>query len=959
MKPLFSQDFLSNYISEFKLSNVPNIKMARDIIKNQIEELDSGKLNSLKEEEHKSRFIIEFFGDVLGFNCGNSNFWTLREEAKTKVDGTKPDGVLGFFTKNKSDDDVRAVIEIKDANTNLDNRQKRKTAITPVSQAFEYASKMGENCEWVIVSNFKEIRFYTAKFQGKCQSFNLKDLSNESKLKELLYLFHKDRFIKQESLSRTEQLYRLSNQNIKANEEPRHILEEIHSSLNRFKGLNYVDPDFIASIKPFNILDEHVWHYGENSNTLLTINPKIYYLFEQLNFDKGEIIISESLKEELENKEVLEYESKIDDIIRFLNHSQIFKISCVKDYKLIIKKKKYVLGFSHKHIFGFSDEDGFTKEMNILEYKPCDCISCNYRSFDFKHMLSKLKTAMYKDEFKTLEYGYGNYLVSKNNYKESYYTYKRVTERIKGKEGFEVEYFLAKLNMKYLHYLVLEDERLKDSFEVKKEIRNIDLDRILYEEIEYNVGDDVRNYLIKIKEEQLLLRTQDRVNELVEKINDLKQLHESGGKQHSGSHHFHELANHYNRLQLHLNKNRIIYNVFSKYKFLSANVFKGLLSSYLTKDAGIMSFHSHYLIEFVANIYQQDFQKILAKIDFIKLNDGCDEKIVKHITNLLNSYIDKGLFNDPLRSKLMQEYLLDYQFNDHYTSLVSNSFTLLSKIEISKKLIEPLSKLIIDFIKVEDDLAWYHLKQFSNLLYKKEIFFTSDQLIEILKIAIERDKLNNNKYEKLIEITSRAIKKFHPNRKISDKKLIYKLISNTNSSYKWRNSAYLLNITDSECSEILIKNIEEFLDKRFDYDFYSFLIRNKLYDYKKKDYFKKLVNEISLFKEKGFENEFDDGKPIFDSYRFYNFIILLNILKIDRSIEELNDLTEISEYHRWLLNPKEYDYSKFDAKWVLASNNKYLLQSFTGIKEIANTVEVELKREFNPTLSEIYYKYLA
>lgn len=74
--------------------------------------------------------------------------------------------------------------------------------------------------------------------------------------------------------------------------------------------------------------------------------------------------------------------------------------------------------------------------------------------------------------------------------------YKSLSDKLKGKEGFEVEYFLAKLNMKYLHNLVWDDAKLKDSFEIKEEIRDIDLNKILYEEIEYSISDDVRNYLL-------------------------------------------------------------------------------------------------------------------------------------------------------------------------------------------------------------------------------------------------------------------------------------------------------------------------------------------------------------------------------------------------------------------------------------------------------------------------------
>lgn len=956
MQPLFTDNFLSHYLIDFKLSNVPNLRLARNIIDGLNMELKSGKLASLKEEEFKSRFLNEFFGIVLGFNYGNSNFWTLSEEVKTKVDGTKVDGALGYFLKDKRSSDVRAVIEIKDANTCLDEKQKRKDIKSPVSQAFEYASKMGENCKWIIVSNFKEIRFYS-NFQGKYQVFFLEELLDENKLKELLFLFHKDRFINKDSISSTEQLYKISGLELKENEKPRHIVDEIYSSLIRFKGLQYVEPNYLASIKPFNILNEYVWHYSEGK--LLTINPKIHALFKHLDFKDGEIKISDDLKKQLEEERVNEYEDKIQSFIRILNHSQINEISCVEDYDKVILRNSYVLGFSHKHFFDFSKKEGFTKNIDILKYKTCDCISCNFKSWDFKHLLTKLKTAQNKDEFLTLEFAYGNYLVSANNYKTAYNIYKGLSEKIKGKEGSEIEYFLAKLNMTYLHNLVWEDKKMEDGIQIKEEIRNIDLNRVLYEEIEYSISDDVRKYLLKIKDEKLLLSIQDKMDELVHEITDLKIYYDNGNDGYYGSEYFHNLAAQYYNLQLHLNQNRIIYNVFYKYKLLSAKVFKGLLESYLTKGHGLISFNSFYLLEFATNINPKEFQKLLVDIDVLKLNEGSEVNIINHVTNLLQSYFEDGIFaNSPFKNRILQEYLIDYQFNDRYTGLVTNSFTLLSKINISDELFEPLSKVIINYLSIEDDLAWYGLKPFGKFLEKKGNYFTAEQLLAILEIAIERDKPNNNKYQGLIESTSQSINKFYPDTKITKKQLVKRAIGNIGGRPKWNYVSCLLLVCNEPCKNMLYKEIEELLDEKMDFDFYKFLIRKELYDYKRKDYFKRLIIKISECEEIGFKNKFKEDKPVFEGYRFYNFIIILNILKIEREPEILNCFSDISDFERWLLDPRNYDYSKFDAKWVLASNNKYILNGLKGIPEIEKAVEEKLKIEFNPTLYEIYYKYL-
>lgn len=957
MQPLFSDSFISHYLNDFKLSSITNIRLARAIIKSLVEELNSGKLDTLKEEELKSRFVNSFFGDVLGFNYGNSNFWTLREEVKTKIDGTKPDAALGYFSKNNNENDVRVVIEIKDALTNLDEKQKRRDSKSPISQAFEYSSKMGDKCKWVIVSNFKEIRFYSSDFQGKYQLFLLKELLNESKLKELLFFFHKDRFIKRDLPSKTEQLYSLSCLNLQENEKPRHIIDEIYTSLKRFKGLNYVDPNYIASIKPFNILEEYVWHYSNNN--LFTINPKIHDLFKNLDFNDGVVIISEKLREELEKFEVLEFEEKIDYFIRFLNHSQVFEISCIEDYRRIIAKRSTSIGFTHKHHFHFSKNEGFTKKIDILKYKKCDCVSCNFKSLDFKQLLSKLKIAKYDDEFQTLEFAYGNYLVSTNNYKESYNIYKRLSEKIKGKEGLEIEYFLTKLNMKYLLNLVWEDERLKDTFQIKKEIRNIDLNRILYDEIEYNIDDDVRNYLVKIKEENLLNRSSDKIGELFNSISDLKKLYDNGGVQHSGSNYFHEIANQYFHLQLHLNKNRIIYNVFHKYKLLTAKVFEGLLESYLTIDEGVHSFNSYYLIEFLININPSEFQKLLSKVDSINLNKGCDEKIIRVIKNLFESYFEEGLFGKPYKNRILEEYLLDLQFNDRYTALITNSFTLLSKINFSDNLFESLSKVIIDFLIIEDDLVWYKLKEFGYLLNTKGASFTSEQLIRILEVAIKRDKPNNNKYEGLIKETCKTLNKFYPSVKIEDKKLVKNAIGNIDNYSKASYISYLLIVTNSECQEILNKEFESMLDEEFDLYFYDQLIREKMYSYKKKDFFTKMISKINTQKGVGFNGDFVNGKPVFEDFHFYNFVILLNVLCIENRNKIINHFSNLSEYEKWLINPKGYNYNFFDTNWVLASDNIYIHNNLRGIQEMIDVIEVKLKTNFDSKLSEIYYKYLV
>ena len=57
MKPIFNQNAIDNYSQDFHLANIPNIRKIKLVLDKWIEELDAGKLPTLKEEEIKSRFV--------------------------------------------------------------------------------------------------------------------------------------------------------------------------------------------------------------------------------------------------------------------------------------------------------------------------------------------------------------------------------------------------------------------------------------------------------------------------------------------------------------------------------------------------------------------------------------------------------------------------------------------------------------------------------------------------------------------------------------------------------------------------------------------------------------------------------------------------------------------------------------------------------------------------------------
>jgi len=133
------------------------------------------------EPSLQGAFLDAVFIRLLGYSGALSGRrpFSLSEHVTTEIDATEADGALGWFTTPGVGRTI-GVIELKDARTNLDKRQlSRRDRLTPVDQAFLYASKF-QGCQWVIVSNFLEVRLYSARHgQRLYESFGVHDVVHD------------------------------------------------------------------------------------------------------------------------------------------------------------------------------------------------------------------------------------------------------------------------------------------------------------------------------------------------------------------------------------------------------------------------------------------------------------------------------------------------------------------------------------------------------------------------------------------------------------------------------------------------------------------------------------------------------------------------------------------------------------------------------------------------------------
>jgi hypothetical protein len=156
---IFKDRLIEKYLSKFTSDDIVDFPNKWKKIKLWRKSCIEGDLEHTKETAIQGAFMVQIFEYVLGYSTqtGTENdIYNQTQEFNSVLDASEADGALGFFSKSANSKEVRAVIELKDANKDLDKKQNRSSHLTPVEQAFTYANKNGAKCSWVIVSNFIE-----------------------------------------------------------------------------------------------------------------------------------------------------------------------------------------------------------------------------------------------------------------------------------------------------------------------------------------------------------------------------------------------------------------------------------------------------------------------------------------------------------------------------------------------------------------------------------------------------------------------------------------------------------------------------------------------------------------------------------------------------------------------------------------------------------------------------------
>ena len=177
---LFNSRILRQILREERQAGLIPPRAAVTAIHHWRDQLRRGVLNRLSESSTEQTFNNEVFGTVLGYTqIGQTIEATLVPKATGPGARGTPDFVLGRFDPSAGIHEWTAVGEIKNAKTDLDQPQiGRANPETPVEQGFRYATTAKPGIEWIIITNFREVRLYKNGYARAYHVWNLDQLDD-------------------------------------------------------------------------------------------------------------------------------------------------------------------------------------------------------------------------------------------------------------------------------------------------------------------------------------------------------------------------------------------------------------------------------------------------------------------------------------------------------------------------------------------------------------------------------------------------------------------------------------------------------------------------------------------------------------------------------------------------------------------------------------------------------------
>lgn len=709
-----------------------------------------------------------------------------------------------------------------------------------------------------------------------------------------------------------------------------HIVEQIYEVLKMFEGFQSIYPRTIAKLYPFKVNKNSRTSYSRSC--LKTDNLQIHEFLQKIEVKNGEISINdESLKG---------YKEKIVEIFTILNFSQIVCICYREKYTEI------------KH-----------HSIKLLSFDPeCSCMTCRFNRFNIKSLFSELKgKSVQHSEAGVDAIGEAYYLFKLGEPVKAWQLFNSIIRENK-QDNEEVVRFLALYNTTKIRNFIDSPWWENEKKQILPKIDEIDL----YESLSnLNVSIEVRNELIKVKENYFLNYAREEINYFYSQVLKSKKLYSSGGTS-SGESSAQGLRNELIILYYFYVSNHIVIDYSSSFKRVISKGIEGLLISFSTEERyeyRYKSFDNSILSLMIFYIGYEDLERMfedheINNIPIIESEKSGFLNVVKNFFNFQYTKVFRSVnFNEDI---LRQDYFSHYRQSISY--FFNNIMLILSKVDLKDDELKVITEPLINFLRAAEDLLPINWKYATIFLSKRIRVFSVDQIATLISQTVNGK--SHRAGEDVIGNICRAasIKADFTLSEYSFDSLTKSVMAPCKNCGIVHNENLIIElwkIADENGKHFIREKTKKNLKKEFDADLYSSSVYKGIFTKESEpDLLRKYIDYI-IKCCKPSDIQYIESRWVFSNFRGLNGINCLVFMEVDFGQEKIQTISKTSEYYNWLINPETYDYTSFNTEWLLQACPSYIRAKLYLAKDLRKIVEKELKDEYNSDLANFFIKYLC
>jgi hypothetical protein len=699
------------------------------------------------------------------------------------------------------------------------------------------------------------------------------------------------------------------------------LINQIYYSLTKYTDqISFIPNNILIRIFPFKIEDskyDFAYHSPFQINTNNKDLVQLFHLDQNLIINTPQEIDAKFDLKKKTNKE------KINEIKRLLNNNLVFGINSV--------------------------DNSLETEIKAKGSKTCTCVLCSYNRFDFLSSFQQLTLTPLEDERETMKHAYvhfqfGNFIPA---LKLFYHVFNLSDKQKKYIRAFICLYNIKRLTNYIKGYLIevdIEASRIMD-----------EIDKISFENYKLSASTDLflKENIEWIQNNEFYNTAFQKIVTVLSKIQDHYYIQLEGGW--STNSNYDIMLSEFAEIDTFLDKNYVIYNNYSDFTELANAFLKGLFTIY--------SFN------------ERQSQRLEAIDDslILLLCKFCNrEKIIKYYRR---SHLDGLKYTNSVKGTSIEsttlQFLNDYQkfaedygkeltlnkqfFWDKYKRIFENLLLFVTVSTSKTTNYNLIFEKLIGLLPNQNFLKKFDYSVISDFIKEKGIFFKTHLIKEFLNLAINNEKFHDEKIFNALQI---QISKHHPDALINDEEtfnLITTYFLKECPKCKTFHGAeilvYIYHILAIPFQQQLQIKVNSFLRSEFNQELYYKFAIHGIIDYK--TFFEHYLSLLPVVKK------YKKGISFFDNTvaNYYGLSELLNLCfkyNVDISTGEFQKFKNISDYYDWLLDMDNFNYRKFNPKWILAYRTDSYLSRIFKNKKVHDYMKTYLKKSKDIILSQLF-----